>query len=384
MQNKPKILLVITLSEPWGGAQRYVFDLATGLTDKYEVLIASGAAKKGSGLFGKIEEWNRQNKDKKVGYTPLTHLHRAISPLQDMKAVLELRTLIQKQQPALVHMNSSKASIIGSKAVHGLKHKPKTVYTAHGWVFNEPLAFWRKALYRYLEKKYGKKKDVVITLSPADNDSAKKIGLKNNTTTIPLGVGNVPKNKKDIRKEFGIPKDVFLFGTIANFYKTKALDQLLAAFGELKKTKKDFQAIIIGEGNLRQTLEHQIKKLQLKDNIIMPGFIENASGYLSQFDTFVLSSIKEGLPYTILEAKKAGTPIISTDVGGISSIITHKKTGLLVPPNNKRAIVNALSFAIDNKKEMCSFATTAKKQSEKEQLSIMTAQTISVYKSLVY
>ena len=145
--------------------------------------------------------------------------------------------------------------------------------------------------------------------------------------------------------KFQIPNSI-LIGTIANFYPTKGLSYLIEAAAKLK-TKHNFQIVIIGDGIERTYLESLITKYNLEENIILAGQIPEAAKYLKAFDIFVLPSIKEGLPYAILEAMAAGLPIVATNVGGISEMITDNESGLLVPPKNPEALAEALKKLID-------------------------------------
>ena len=91
-------------------------------------------------------------------------------------------------------------------------------------------------------------------------------------------------------------------------------------------------AIVMGEGTERANLEKQIKEFGLENHISLLGFIPDAKIYLKAFDAFVLPSVKEGLPYSLMEAMAAGLPVIATNVGGIPDLITHEVSGMIVPP----------------------------------------------------
>jgi glycosyltransferase involved in cell wall biosynthesis len=104
---------------------------------------------------------------------------------------------------------------------------------------------------------------------------------------------------------------------------------------------------VIGEGEERRKLEGLIKKYHLENNFFLLGAIPDAYKYLKAFDIFVLSSIKEGFPWTILEAITAKVPIIATKVGAIPEIIDNKRTGLLVRPAEAEELSEAIAELID-------------------------------------
>ncbi|MCX6813425.1 MAG: glycosyltransferase family 4 protein [Candidatus Azambacteria bacterium] len=132
-------------------------------------------------------------------------------------------------------------------------------------------------------------------------------------------------------------------GTVANFYRNKGLKYLILAAQKLKNKGLDWQFVIIGEGPERSKIENLIKKNNLENNVFLTGFIPDASECLKTFNLFVLSSVKEGQPWVILEAMAAGVPIVATNIAGIPEMIENEKSGLLVEP----ADPEALSLAIE-------------------------------------
>lgn len=112
------------------------------------------------------------------------------------------------------------------------------------------------------------------------------------------------------------------------------------------------------------------------------GFVPEAARYLKAFDIFVLPSLKEGLPYTLLEATHAELPIIASAVGGILDVIEHEKNGLLVPPKNSSALAGALSILLANRAKQEYFAkNAAKKIRERFLFSDMIRKTIEIYQT---
>src|SRR3989338_4857857 len=120
---KLKILYVITQGE-WGGAQRYIFDLATNLADDFDVTVAVGEKQGKTDLQKKLGNWetrklkttDNKNTEYRIQNIGLKHLKRNISPIHDILAVFELAKLYRNLKPDIVHLNSSKAGILGSLA----------------------------------------------------------------------------------------------------------------------------------------------------------------------------------------------------------------------------------------------------------------------------
>lgn len=137
--------------------------------------------------------------------------------------------------------------------------------------------------------------------------------------------------------------------TIAALHPRKGLKYLIKAYKEIYEQKNDTRLIIIGEGPEKNELKKLAKKLKIADHIEFLGHQENISRILKTCDIFVLPSIKEAFGLVLLEAMAAQLPIVATNVGGIPEIIEDRKTGFLVPPQDSRALAQALLMLINNK-----------------------------------
>ena len=357
MDTKQKILYVITQGE-WGGAERYVFDLATNLEANFDVTVAVGEPN------GRQDLQNKLDKIGRVHVLQLTHLVRRISPYHDVLAIFELARLYKKLRPDIVHLNSSKTGFIGSLAKKLLPafYSPRVIYTVHGWVFNEPLPWLRKKTYFYSEKLTAKLKDGFIALSLFEAEQGKTL-LKipsNKITVIPHGVTKptAPLSQTEARGELlkktnlKISEKNIWIGTIANYYKTKGLDILIQALAKKRNALQNVSCLLIGEGPERTKLTQLIAANHLDNLVYLTGSVPEAARFLPAFDLFVLPSRKEGLPYSLLEATTAGVPVVATAVGGVPTIVTDKKTGLLVPPENSPALADAIEYGLSHLAEL--------------------------------
>mgnify|MGYP001576076067 CR=1 FL=1 len=369
-----KILYLITSSE-YGGAQKYLRDLAVNLPPaQYQAIVAAG---QGDGeLFKQLTDFPAIKTIKLAG------LQRLPNPLTARQCLQKIVQLLLQEKPDILHLNSSVAGFLGSWAGHIYKKKTKAtlkiIYTVHGWVFLEPV-FFKPLIYFFVEKLSAKWKDIFIVLSERDRQIglSKKIAPENKFVQIYNGLDFSALSFLDREEALKILPAQFqknnlpILGTIANFYPTKGLQYLI------KATKTNL--IIIGDGHERKKLEKLISKLNLKEKIFLAGKIPQASRYLKAFDIFVLPSVKEGLPYVILEAMSAGLPIVATTVGGIPELIENKKSGLLVEPKNPTALALAIEQLLNNPEQRKSLAQNAKQQVEKFSLTKMIEQTYRLY-----
>ncbi len=329
-----KILYIITQADG-GGAQKYTLTLAK----HFNGIIAAG--NESSHLFTAAE-------DLQLTTYNLQHLKRNISPLNDILAIWEIRQLIKQIQPDIVHLNSSKAGILGSFA--SIFTKTKVVFTAHGFVFNEPLNVATKSFYLALEKVASDFRDFIITVSDADKNSAlnNKIINSGKITTIHNGLEEIDfLSKEQAINKLGINPNKIIIGSTSNFYKTKGLDVLIDAISQMDEAiKAKIEVVLIGSGPEDSNLKLKIENLKLGNTVKMLGKIEDAGKYIKAFDVFVMPSRKEGFPYAILEAMQAGLPIVASNTGGIVEALAD--AGFLVDPENPEELKLVLSKIIND------------------------------------
>ncbi len=393
-RKKAKILYLITQSE-LGGAQKYVFDLASGLKNNFKVVV-------GFGEQGESGELAKQLKQAGIAYCVLPDLKRQISPIKDFLALGQIIKLIIKEKPDLIHLNSSKISILASLAAWILKifpyqirgSKPKIIYTVHGWVFNEPLPRWKKLFYKYAEKLTAGVKDKLICVSETDRQIAlsQKIAPKNKLNTIYNGIQPIKFIARDQAKEklFSLIPQLIqappvILGSIGNLYPTKGFSFFIQAVKILNQKKpKKYAAIIIGEGQERKKLEKLITKLNLTNSIFLPGRLTSANRFLKAFDIYISSSLKEGLSYTIIEAMLAGLPIVATHVGGTPELIEDDITGRLVKPGDSMQLAKTIaSLTGDREKRKKLSASAQNFAASNLTLSQMLKQTKNLYLNLI-
>ncbi len=138
------------------------------------------------------------------------------------------------------------------------------------------------------------------------------------------------------------PTKVPIITCVANLRPIKGHVFLIDALEIIREKDENFIAILIGEGKTRKKLEEYVIQKKLESKILFLGSETNISNILAISDIFVLASLWEGLPASIMEAMASGLPVVATDVGGISEIVVNNGTGLLVPPQNSEATAKAI------------------------------------------
>lgn len=373
-QNKKKIIFVITRSQ-WGGAQRYVYDLATHLPrEKFEVQAAMG---RGGALADKLT-----NAGVPVYLFDAT---RNIGFLQEIKTFVALFQLFRKERPDIVHLNSSKIGGVGAVAAR-IARVPRIIFTAHGWAFHEDRSWFERSLILASSWLSSLFHDSIICVSDYDHAASKKLPFaERKCVTIKNALHNpqcIEKTKARhiIKKENKLsPSQRTLWvGAISELIPNKGLIHLIRALGRIPS--KNWFCVIFGEGKERERLQRAIYRFGLAKNMALAGYRENAQSLLKAFDIFVLPSTKEGFPYALLEAGSAGLPVIASEVGGIPEIIHGGKTGLLIPPKNEKDLTNALSLLLTKPELRAHFGNALCEKIEKEfGFDAMLAQTINLY-----
>ncbi len=303
-----KILFVITKSN-WGGAQRYVFDLATALRNDFDVRVAFGQ----EGLLAK------KLHEARIKTFPIKALERDVSVSSDVRSFFELLRLFRTEKPDVVHLNSSKAAGVGALSAR-LAGVPKIIFTAHGWPFWEQRNSISRGLIYLFSWLTALLSHKVIVVSEYDLKVAQKMPfIGHKTIRIYNGIDlNFSLGSADIVRH-SFPKGVRITGTIGELNNNKNQIALL----EQAKNDSNIYVAIIGDGENRLYLKKKIEEYGLNNRVKLFGFMP-ASEVLRGFDVFALPSLKEGLPYVLLEAKAAGLPIVATRVGGVGEILDAK------------------------------------------------------------
>ncbi|MGB2580808.1 MAG: glycosyltransferase family 4 protein [Minisyncoccia bacterium] len=336
---KKKILFIITKSN-FGGAQKYVYDLATSMPkDKFDVAVALG----GSGLLiQKLQE-------KGIRVLQISSLTRDLNTASDLSAFLELLSIFRNEKPDVVHLNSAKAGGVGTLAAR-LAHVPKIIFTAHGWAFNEERGRLQRIIIKFFSWITILLSHKTIAVSDAVKNDTKNWPLTNNkVVVIKNGIKEPEFYIKEIAREKlfaltnAIPMpDAFILGTIAELHKSKGIQYAIEAFAGIAQIDSRLHYFVLGGGDEKERLEGLVKHYGLQGRVFLVGFVEDAARFLPAFDVFILPSITEALGLVILEAGYAGLPVVASNVGGIPEIIEEGKTGMLIQPRDSKGLAEAI------------------------------------------
>lgn len=320
-----RIAFVITRSDVIGGAQLHVFELARALQAAGHVVTVMT----GEGVF--------VDKLRAIGVPvwPVPELIRAIDPPTDLRATAKLALALRAFQPDLISTHSTKAGWL-ARFVGKALGVPVLV-TAHGWLV-EPgkLAPWQRVA-KLAEQLTAPLADRILCVSEYDRRialehhiaSASKLRVVHNALpqgdASPSDPGRAPPHLVMVAR-LEAPKDPLT---------------ALAALARLRAL--DWTCELIGDGPLRPEVERAIGEQGLADRVALLGTRDDVPARLAAAQVFMLITKREGFPISILEAMRAGLPVVASDVGGIAEAVVDGHTGALVEASRPDALADALA-----------------------------------------
>ncbi|WP_413391328.1 glycosyltransferase family 4 protein [Prochlorococcus marinus] len=329
-----KVAFLITRSDEIGGAHIHVRDLCISLKkDNYNPVVIVG----GSGLY--IDELKKND----IPFIQSSIIKREINIIDDIRSIIFLIKLLNSIKPTFISSHSAKAGFL--LRVSSLIYRSSTIiFTAHGWSFSYGIPFFKRVLYYLVELILGRLADAIITVCHSDYNLALKykITSKNKLFCIHNGM---PIKSYQLKKFSSINKVKFI--SVARFENQKDHYSLIKSFS--KVSSDDWELLLIGDGPNKSYIQEMVCKYNLQDKIYFLGRSSNVETYLNNSDVFILSSLWEGFPRSIIEAMRSSMPIIATDVGGCKESVIHSYNGYLYKRKNITELTRYIQMFINNK-----------------------------------
>ena len=259
----------------------------------------------------------------------------------DPRAILRLAATIRRERPLIVHSHMVHANLL-ARVTRLFVKMPVLVCTAHSIIEGGRA---RELAYRLTDpladlttqvSEVGKQRYIQVGAVP----SSKILYIPNGIDTARFQPN--PKARQVVRDALGCPKEAFVWLTVGHLEPVKNHLELLRAFREVAAGHPHARLLIAGQGSLQAATEQRIAELGLADRVRLLGTRRDIPELLNAADAFVLPSLWEGMPLTLLEAGAVGLPIVATDVGGNSEIVLESKTGYLVPVRDTAALAEAM------------------------------------------
>jgi glycosyltransferase involved in cell wall biosynthesis len=325
-----KIVHVLTRGDVLGGAQSHVRELALALRRLgHDVTVITGAG----GVFtGQLQQAG-------IPWIQVRSLVRRLRPHRDVAALIELWLVLGRLRPDLVCAHTAKAGSL-ARAAARLRRIP-SVFTPHGWSMFHRASLRPITFFCYAERLASRLGTRVINVCEYERELAKRFSV------CPVGALEVVPNgiaELCLARTRPVDAQPPVIVMVARFAPQKDHGTLLRALAGL--LQMEWRLLLVGDGDLKGILAALVEELGLSGRVGMLPAETDVNRVLMDAQIFVLSTNFEAFPISILEAMRAGLPVVATRVGGIAESVHHEETGLLVPHRDVEGLRAALARLI--------------------------------------
>jgi glycosyltransferase involved in cell wall biosynthesis len=320
-----------------GGPARHVVWLTKALqTAEFQSVLMTGTVPEGE------EDMSYFAAEHEVEPVFIPEMSRELS-VKDVISLWKVFRFLQREKPDIVHTHTAKAGTIGRvagffyrwltpKALINRPRKVSFVHTYHGHVFHSYYGKRKTEFFLFIEKALARLvTDKIITISGQQFEEIHRqfgVGKEAQFAVVPLGIDLSPfagwrAKRKILRAEIGAGDDEILIGLVGRLTEIKN-HALFLQIAQLYKENFDFprlKFVIIGDGHLREKLEKDSEKYNIKDIVTFLGNRSDADVFYPALDIVALTSLNEGTPLSLIEAMANARPCISTAVGGVIDLL---------------------------------------------------------------
>ena len=283
----------------------------------------------------------------------LESLRRPVSPLHDLRALMRIYGALTRARPVIVHTHMAKAGLLGRVATalynltRGSAPRARVVHTYHGHVLEGYFSALMTNLFIALERLLARTSDRLVAISPAIERELRdgfRIGRADQYRVVPLGFDLSPFAAVDdaarvrARRELNIPESAAVVSTVGRLTAIKQHRLWLDTLARAAATNPNVLGLIAGDGELRGDLEAYAAELGIAARVRFLGWRRDLPTIYAATDVFLLTSRNEGTPVALIEAMASGVPGVSTDVGGVTDVITSDAVGARVRDGDADAL----------------------------------------------
>ncbi len=319
----------------------------------------------------------------------IPHFPVGFSKRVQKRTVRDIVSLLNAHHFDICHTHGGVAGLFGRWSARQCDRPPRVIHTLHGIHYLHYRNYFLKYLYVYVERFFSGLSDAVIFVSDADQDRGRRFKLvpEKKMVVIKNGINfeafeaEASLDREEDESPFGSSGPVV--GTIARLHRQKGLPYLIRAAKIIRDVIPEVSVWIAGGGSLMPELKKLGQTLGLEDTIHLLGERKDVARLLSRFDVFVLPSLWEGLPYSLLEAAALGKPVVATDIDGVREVIKHDESGLLVPAQNSERLAEAVLRLLQEREFAARLGQNLKNYTQRDfSLSEMIQKTQDLYLKL--
>ena len=379
---------VLHISQATGGVERHVISLVSRLDpSRFEVVGSCPTVDQIPGVSREKESFVEAFRRIGVRVVPI-EMRRELHFPSDLKSFFKIYRLIRREKFDIVHTHSSKAGFLARVAAR-LAGVPVVIHTPNNFAFDRPQQDPSRILYRYFEKLAGLFCDCIIAVSRSEERLAWEVVPRGKVVRIENAIDlNEVTSRGDPaekRKNLGLSPGQPIVSMVGRLAVQKSPNDFVLAAKEVLAQKKDVAFLIIGDGPLGEEVRNLMASLQLEKNVLLLGWREDVFDLMAASDLIALTSLWEGLPYTLLEAMALGKPIVATDATGSVDIVKDGENGVLVPRGDIRGIANAIVRLLSDPARAKAMGLAGRRYIEKEHITLQqqAARTQSLYLELL-
>lgn len=359
---KIKVAQVITRMD-WGGSPDIVRILSQYLDkNRFEVFFICGPSafptEKTQVFFESL----------KSNLIKVNTLQRNVNPVFDFIAFWQLYFIFKKHKFDLVHTHTAKAGALGRLAAFfaGVK---VIIHTSHGHNFYGYFSQLLSKIIILIERFLGSFTSEIITLTEMERSDLikfkvcgqSKIKVINTVVEITEEYNDSEVNPITMKHNLMIEKEKIVIGMVGRLEPIKGVDLFIEAAMAIALRFPQTHFVVVGEGSMRNSLEQKIKVKELTHRFSFTGWQDNVLDYMLAMDMLVLASLNEAVGLVLIEAQIQGIPVIATKVGGIPEIVDDQKSGILINPSDRKALIEAIETLIKNPEQRLAMGQYAKK-----------------------
>jgi glycosyltransferase involved in cell wall biosynthesis len=365
---RPRVLFLIDFAQSDGGAERFVVGLATHLPqDRFEPWVC--ATRQSDPIA------SRQLSDAGVRLVTLER-----NAKWDVHRLGGLVGLLRGDRFSLLHAHKFGSNLWGTLIGRACR-VPAIVAHEHSWAYegNRPRAWVDGNL-------IGRLADRFVAVSTADGDRMVSLEGVRPEKVVVIPNGYIPSSVSsatDVRAELRLGSDTPLIAIAAMLRPEKRIDLLLEAFAQVRSEVPNAHLMIAGDGECRPTLESQARSLGLRNSVRFLGTRRDVDSVLGAADVAALSSDREGSPLLVFECMANGTPLVSTNVGGVPDVLEHDRTGLLVPRRDPAALAQGLVSLLIDEPRRAAMAQAGRELLSRFTISAVASRFATLYDSVL-
>ena len=332
-----------------GGPAQHAILLAAGLDrTRFSTTLVTGVVGRGEGDFSGMAH------ARGVDPVVIPELGRAIHPARDLMALIKLVRLFRALRPDIVHTHTAKAGTLGRLAAR-FARVPVKIHTFHGHVLEGYFPRPVTRAFLEIERRLARTTDRLVTVSPRLKAQllAMGIGRPEQVEVVPLGLDlerfrRALPASPTLRPSLGLAEGAPLLGIVGRLVPIKDHATLFRALARLHAEGRIAHLAVVGDGEERVRLEGLARSLGLGLQIHFLGWRVDLETILGELDVVICASRNEGTPVALIEAMATGTPVLSTEVGGVADLVTHGLTGWLVSPGDPDAMARGIRHLLDD------------------------------------